>query len=128
MRKKGLRTAGLLTALLMAAAPLLRPGLSFAGSGARLSDDAYISSDNSAVNFGTKPLLVIQDPTSISFIKFDLSTLPSGITGADVKKATLKVFVNKVLSTGSFQVWRVADLWTEAGITHNNAPPLEALQ
>src|SRR2546425_7404240 len=105
MRKKGLRTTGLLTALLMAAAPLLRPGLSFAGVGARLSDDAYISSDNSAANFGTKPGLVIQDPTSISFIKFDLlSTLPSGLTGADVKKATLKVFVNQVSTAGSFQV------------------------
>jgi len=30
--------------------------------------------------------------------------------------------VNKVAANGSFQVRRVTQTWTEAGITYNNAP------
>src|SRR5213594_892571 len=107
MPKKSLRTTGLLTALLMMAGPLLRPGLSLAGAGTHLSDDAYIASDSPASNYGAAPSLVLQGPTSISFLKFDLSSLPAGITGADVQKATLKVFVDSVTSGGSVEVRRV---------------------
>ena len=89
MRKHILRAKRLLTALLMVAVPLLRPGLSFAGVEARLSDDSYTDSTSPMSNFGNGTALSITAPTSKtstkkSFIKFDLSTLPPGTTGASV--------------------------------------------
>ena len=94
MRKKGLKTKGLLTALVIGAVPLLGPGLSFAGTEARLCDDAYTSSANATTNYGAATTLNLLDPKQKSFIKFDLSTLPPGTLATDVKKATLKLFVN----------------------------------
>ena len=98
MRKHILRVKRLLTALLMVAVPLLRPGLSFAGVEARLSDDSYTDSGKPTSNFDGADTINIVDPSQRSFIRFDLCTtpsatcsptLPSGTTGADVKKATL---------------------------------------
>ena len=122
MRENVVRTKGLLTVLVMMAGALLLPRLSSAGVEARLSDDAYTSSTASGNNFGGSSTLNIKDPTLKSFLKFDLSTLPSGTLATDVKKATLKFFVDQVTTIGSFEVRRVTGTWTEAGITNNNAP------
>ena len=106
MRKHILRVKRLLTALLMVAVPLLRPGLSWAGVEVRLDADTYTDSTKPTSNFGATNTVVI-NPTSKSFIRFDLSTLPSGTTAADVKKATLKLFANKVPAAGTFEVRQV---------------------
>src|SRR4030095_5672557 len=76
---------------------VLFPGLSLAAH-ARLSDAAYTSSATQAKNFGAAPSLIVQarGPRSIAFLKFDLSTLPSGIQPGDVAKATLTLWVNRV--------------------------------
>src|SRR5207237_369812 len=121
MRKHILRVKRLLTALLMVAVPLLRPGLSFAGVEARLGSDWYTDWGKPTSNFDNTATLNIVDPAQKSFIKFDLSTLPLGTTGTDVKKATLKLFVDKVTTNGSFEVKRVTGTWTEGSITHNTA-------
>src|SRR5207245_2616536 len=61
------------------------------------------------------------------FIKFDLSTLPSGTKGANVKKATLKLFVGSVSAIGSFDVQRVTGTWTEGTIKYSNTPGFASL-
>ena len=90
MRKKVLRTKGLLTALLIGAVPLLGPCISYAGVEAILTQDAYTDSSKPTTNYGGATTLNVKastlssTSTQQSFIKFDLSTLPPGTTGASV--------------------------------------------
>ena len=89
MRKNVLETKGVLTALVLVTGALLWPRISFAGVEGCLSDDSYTDSTSPMSNFGNGTALSITAPTSKtstkkSFIKFDLSTLPPGTTGASV--------------------------------------------
>ena len=117
------RTNRLLTALLMLAVLLLWPTLSFAGVEAVLTDDAYTSSYNPAKRFGKKKRLAVSGSRR-SFLKFSLSTLPSGTVAADIEKATLKLFASKRRRAGSFDVFAVTCPWSERRITHRTAPVL----
>src|SRR5438552_3525841 len=67
--------------------------------------DTYVVSGgtNATKNFGTATTLAVNS-TSSTLVKFDLSTLPSGITSGDVEKATLMLWVNKVATAGSIGV------------------------
>lgn len=94
---------------------------------ATLTDDASTVSSMPATNFGTKTALQIS-AGSKSYITFDLSTLPSGTVGADIAKATLKLYVNKVTTPGTFDLYRVAGAWTETGITASTAPALGSVE
>ena len=68
--------------------------------------DSYTYSNAPTTNYGADPSLFVQkgSVTSASYLRFDLSTLPSG---ASVSKATLRLYVNQVVtpvsstSTGS---------------------------
>src|SRR5208337_4710308 len=58
-----------------------------------------------------------------AYIQFNLSSIPAGYTGADITKATLKLYVNVVTTAGSFNVDYVNGTWAENTITASNAPP-----
>jgi Chaperone of endosialidase len=88
------------------------------------SNDAYTNTGSPAVNFGAKPLLDIQSASQNTYIQFDLSSIPSGYTGSNIAKATLKLFVNTVTDTGNFNVNLVNGTWSEDTITSNFAPVL----
>jgi hypothetical protein len=88
------------------------------------SDDAYTSTTNPSVNFGARQLLDVQSASQTSYIRFDLSALPAGYTGANISKATLKLYVNNVTTAGSFNVDLVNGTWTEGAITANLGPAL----
>ncbi len=63
-----------------------------------LSDDAHTSTSPRDVdtNFGTNPNLAVS-PTNNVYLKFKLSpTLPAGIQGSDVAKATLKLYLGNL--------------------------------
>jgi hypothetical protein len=64
--------------------------------------------------------------TRRSFTKFDLSTLPSGTTGSDIEKATLRVFVDDVFTEGNMDLHRVTSTWDESTLTFNNSPTFNA--
>jgi hypothetical protein len=117
------RTSRLLSTLLMLAVLPLWPTLSFAGVEALLTDDAYTSSSSPAKKFGKKKGLLVSK-SQRSFLKFSLSTLPSGTVGADVEKATLKLFASKRRKAGAFDVFAVTGPWSERRITHRTAPVL----
>src|SRR5438552_2794776 len=94
-----------------------------------LSDDAYTSSAPRDVdtNFGTNPNLTVS-PTTNVYLKFKLSpTLPAGIQGSDVAKATLKLYLGTVTTPGTIDVFQLPASWSEKTITANNAPPLADL-
>src|SRR5689334_3385414 len=86
------------------------------------SQDAYTSSASPATNYGKAVTLgVSNNATSIqnAYVQFDLSSIPTGYTGANVAKATLKLYVNTVPGAGSFEVDYVNSSWTEATISAN---------
>ena len=64
--------------------------------------------------------------TRRSFAKFDLSTLPSGTSGSDIEKATLRVFVDDVFTEGNMDLHRVTSTWDESTLTFNNSPTFNA--
>ncbi|MGH8524580.1 MAG: DNRLRE domain-containing protein, partial [Gammaproteobacteria bacterium] len=117
------RTSRSLTALLMLAVLPLWPTLSFAGVEATLTNDAYTSSSSPEKRFGKNKGLRVSRSLR-SYLKFNLSTLPSGTQAADIEKATLKLFVSKRRKAGSLDVFAVTGPWSELHITHMNAPAL----
>ena len=84
--------------------------------------DAYTSSTAPTTNYGADPSLFVQkgSVTSASYVRFDLSTLPAG---ASVSKATLRLYVNQVVTPGKFDVYRLNHGWVESALTYTNAPP-----
>ena len=87
------------------------------------SDDTFCSNDWNA-NFGKLPYLVVQGPSSTTYIRFDLSHLPPGATGDEVRKATVRLFVSGVTHPGSFDVLRVSSAWSEHNLDRSTQPLL----
>src|ERR1700733_11727435 len=77
--------------------------------------DSYTNTAASTTNYGTKTLLDVET-TQTTFIQFNLESIPSGYTSADITKATLKLYVNTVPKAGSFNVDYVNGTWTEGTI------------
>jgi len=90
------------------------------------SQDSYTFSSKAGQNYGTAQALQVESALSShaianSYIQFDLSAIPSSYTGANVTKASLKLFVNYISAVGgSFNVDLANGSWTELGITYNN--------
>jgi hypothetical protein len=57
-----------------------------------------------------------------ALLNFDTSTLPAGITSADIDKATLVFFVKTVAVGGALIVSPITSVWTENSVNANNAP------
>jgi len=90
------------------------------------TDDAYTNTASPGTNYGGATALSVVSPSDTAYIIFDLSSIPSGYTGANVAKATLKLYVNTVTTAGSFNVDYVNGTWSEKSITANLAPALGA--
>lgn len=91
------------------------------------SQDAYTNSAAPANNYGAAVTLGVVSSTKSmqnTYIQFDLSSIPAGYTGANIGKASLKLFVNAVTTAGSFNVDYVNGSWTEQKITANAGPAL----
>src|SRR5271157_5240158 len=90
------------------------------------SADAYTNSALPTTNYGAATLLYVENAsaTETAYIQFNLSSIPAGYTGADITKATLKLYVNAVTTAGSFNVDYVNGTWAEKTITANLAPAL----
>src|SRR6516162_11399955 len=87
------------------------------------SGDTYAASSTPTTNFGASTILPVMNGVN-SYISFDLSSLPSGVT---VNKATLRVFLNGSGASfipGTFDVYRLNSAWNELTLTYNNAPAL----
>src|SRR6202041_1017333 len=113
---KPMRVASLLSLLLVAVTAVygqLTP-----------SGDSYTNTASPTTNYGAKTLLDVESASQTTYIQFDLSSIPSGYTGANITKATLKLYVNSVTKAGSFNVDYVNGTWSENTITANLAPAL----
>jgi hypothetical protein len=85
--------------------------------------DAYTNTADSTTNYGAKTLLDVDGASQITYIQFNLASIPST---ASVSQATLKLYVNSVTKAGSFNVDYVNAAWSEGSIDASNAPPLGA--
>jgi hypothetical protein len=85
------------------------------------SADAYTNSADPTTNYGATTLLAVDGASQITYIQFNLASIPSG---ASVSQATLKLYVNAVTRAGSFNVDYANGTWAENTITHNLAPAL----
>lgn len=85
------------------------------------SADAYTNTADPTTNYGAKTLLDVES-SQTTYIQFNLSSIPSGYTSADITKATLKLYVNSVTTAGSFNVDYVNGTWSENTIDSSNAP------
>jgi len=117
----------LLTTLIFVIAGALTPASSFAADGT-LTDDAYTSVKTPNKNFGGDGVIAVEGGEATAYLKFSLANFPAGVTGNDVMKATLKLWVNNVKNAGSFDVVRVNGAWTENGLTLATAPALGAVE
>jgi hypothetical protein len=88
---------------------------------ATLNGDASVNSAHPSINYGTLSNLYVASGNT-AFLQFDLSTLPAGTTSAQVTRATLTVFVNRMNTAGSVTVSPVSASWGEYSITSATAP------
>jgi TGF-beta propeptide len=88
------------------------------------SGDAYTNTADPTTNYGAKTLLDVESASQTTYIQFNLSSIPSGYTGADITQATLKIYVSAVTKAGSFNVDYVNGTWSEGTIDANSAPAL----
>jgi hypothetical protein len=94
-----------------------------AGAQVVVTDDANTSSIFPTTNFGGSIALIVGSGSN-TYIKFSLADLGSGVTGSNVSKGTLILYVDAVLASGSMDVYQVNGSWSEGKITYNSAPAL----
>ncbi len=99
--------------------------LAWTGAHAQItpSADSYTNTADSTTNYGSKTLLDVDAASQITYIQFNLASIP---TTASVSQATLKLYVNGVTTAGSFNVDYINSAWSESTIDASNAPPLGA--
>ena len=85
------------------------------------SADSYTNTVDPTTNYGAKTLLDVDGASQITYIQFNLASIP---TTASISQATLKLYVNGVTTAGSFNVDYVNGAWLESTIDSSNAPPL----
>jgi hypothetical protein len=88
-----------------------------------VTDDANTSSFSPKSNYGGSIALLVCSGSN-TYIKFSLADFGTGITGSNVSKATLIIYVDAVLTSGTMDVYQVKGSWSEGTITYNNAPAL----
>src|SRR5207302_5443131 len=118
-----------------AAAPLLLPFRASAQSGA-VSDDGFLSSSTATqqVNLNGQGIVLIvagssaavgsaQVGTTKTYIKFQLlSSLSPRVAGANVAKATLKLYLSPGTNpSGAIDIYPITSAWTESTLT--TSPP-----
>ena len=90
--------------------------------------DSYTDTAFQGRIYGAKEALTVSNGAGgtkrvqTTFIQFNLSAIPSTYTGANVAKASLKLYVTNVATPGSFNVDYVNGPWSENTINYNNAP------
>ena len=107
--------------LLLAPVLLLAP-LSGWAAGIVVSGDTYISPGaNANLNYGTLTSISVGNGNN-ALVMMDLGALPAGIDSANISKATLTVFVNKVLVGGGLDFSQITSSWTETAVTYAGRP------
>ncbi len=90
---------------------------------ATLVADAHVNSALPAVNSGAISNLNVGGGYT-ALVQFDLSTLPAGTTAAQVSRATLRLYCNRMDTAGLVSVQPVGGSWGEYSVTYATLPSL----
>ena len=85
----------------------------------------YAMSSTPDINYGSDSVLSIgPESDTIAYLRFDLSSIPSGAT---VNKAELRIFCESVGGSGSVTIANIEDAycWTESDLNWSNRPEAE---
>jgi len=86
-----------------------------------LTADAYVNQAYPSNNFGATPAMLVSGTTR-AFVQFDLSPLPAGVTTADIARASLILYANRVSAAGAVDVSTPVSGWTEPSVTFSSMP------
>jgi hypothetical protein len=92
---------------------------------ATLVADAHVNSALPAVNSGAISNLNVGGGYT-ALLQFDLSTLPAGTTAAQVTRATLRLYCNRMDTPGLVSLQPVGGAWGEYSVTYATLPSLGA--
>jgi hypothetical protein len=89
-----------------------------------LTQDSYVVTNPATTNnYGTAATVNVGGANGDqALIQFDLTTLPLGTTAANIAKATLTLFVNKLGEEGTINISVANGSWTELGLNGTNVP------
>jgi hypothetical protein len=119
----GLLSGRLLVGLIVVALAL-EAAPAFAAQ-ATLVADAHVNQALPAVNSGAISNLYVGAGYT-ALLQFDLGVLPAGTTAAQVSKAVLRVYCNRVDTAGLVSVQPVNAAWGEYSVTYATLPGLGA--
>ena len=91
------------------------------GAQATLVADAHVNSAMPAANSGAISNLDVGGGYT-TLLQFDLSQLPAGTTAAQVSRAVLRLYANRVTTPGSVTISPVTEAWGEYSVTYANEP------
>ncbi len=98
-----------------------------------VSADTYLQNGaQSSQNFGAVVTVLVgpggsASPQNVGLIQFNLSAL-NGVQAADVQKAVVWVYLDKVTTAGAIDIYDVTTAWAEGTVTWNSAPVAGAFQ
>lgn len=115
----------------LAAMPALCAFLAFgpaaSAADAILAADTHVAAGFPSNNFGATASFQTGASTNITgLVRLDLSPLPFGTTASQVARATLSLWVTKVIEPASFSVQAVNGDWQESGVTFASQPAVFA--
>ena len=88
-----------------------------------VTDDAFTRAPNPDNNYGSRDFMRVRsNGDKVSFADFDTA----GLTGI-VSSATLNLYVQDVLISGTLNINQVLGDWDEQSITHNSRPPFDPI-
>ena len=92
------------------------------------SGDAFISANNPNSNYGGNVSLAVQSGGGgLTLIRFNLASIPNGVTAGMLNNAMLRLYVSGFTTAGTFDVYLVTSSWSENSVTNASAPLLGKL-
>lgn len=85
--------------------------------------DAFGLAGSPAVNFGSLPSLSVGGGAT-AYVQLSFAGIPSGAISANIEKAVLTIYVNKVNTAGAIDVRQIVSPWSENTVAFTNAPLL----
>jgi hypothetical protein len=83
--------------------------------------DAYVNSAHPTTNYGSLSNLYVNS-TGTTLIQFDLSSLPAGTTASQIGVASLKLYVNRINTSGLVSIQAANGSWSESTVTYATMP------
>lgn len=99
---------------------LLAAASSIAAAEATLVGDTYVRLSQPSANFGASPTLQVTGGEAFTVVQFSLDNLPPGTLSSQIARATLMVFVNRVVTPGNLNAGTYGNPWSEGTLVWAN--------